>query len=205
MVEIKFDPVKTALIVIDMQKHFVDNEKDFPEFYRNVRADHIIENIAALISATRKLSMPIVFIKMGHRADFSDVPRSLTDAGIRKELNNVIEGTTGFEVIKELKPLPGDYQVQKRRPGAFYSTDLELLLRSRNIDTLLITGCMTGACVANTVLQARERDFHIIVISDGCASLIKESHEYWMKNMYPRSGRVRITADLITALNAMKK
>ena len=198
-------PNKTALIVIDMQKKSLEGKDPFfAEFQELVRSELLIENNAVLIAAVRDAGMPVVFARNSNRRDLSDATPIIRDMVRAKEMHDY-ENTPEAEIVDKLKPLDSDYIVRKRRSGAFTNTDLELLLRVQNVDTLLITGIMTGACVATTVIQARERDFNVIVVSDCCASMTKERHDHWMKNEFPRSGRVRTMAQVITAVNSLKK
>lgn len=199
MSETAIDVNRTALLVIDMQNHFLkDKNGFFSELNKQAVSNRVISNLEKVISAARYVDIPVIYMKAGHRKDLSDVVETITDLKHTKQMPMIIEGTPGAEIIDELKPSPDDYVIAKRRHGAFYNTDLELLLRTRHIDTLLVTGVLTDACVANTTMEARNRDFHIIILSDCCASMTKERHEYWINNIFPRYGRVR-TSDEITS------
>ena len=148
--------------------------------------------------------MPVVFICNISRKDGADSVPSITDSSLQGSApsykESVVEGTAGAGVVEELKPAPGDYTVHKRRSNGFYGTDLELLLRSRGIDTLIFTGIVTDGCVAATVQGARDRDFNIIVVSDCCATENAEDDEYFLKKVFPRKGRVRTSDEVIAAI-----
>lgn len=201
MAETKVELNKTALLVIDMQNSFVkDKEGFFAELYKLLQSNRVVDNIAKVIKAARRVGIPIMYTKAGHRKDHSDVAQTIIDLEPSKKMSIIVEGTPEAEIVDELKPSADDYIITKRRHGAFYNTDLELLLRSRRLDTLIVTGVLTDACVADTVTGARERDFHVIILSDCCASMTKERHEYWISNVFPRKGRVRTSDEIVAVL-----
>jgi nicotinamidase-related amidase len=201
MSEIMLDTKKTAYIVVDMQKHFVNSREGFlAALYDIVRSDHIIENTVKLMAACRKSGIHVFHITVAHKSDRSDVVPTLIDENL-SNMPVLPEGSNDAQIIDELKPLPGEDIIIKRRHGAFYNTELELLLRAREIDTVLVSGVLTDACVANTVWQAWERDFNVILVSDCCATRTRERHIYWIKNIFPRTSRVRNTEEVVKAIN----
>ena len=202
MIETKIDVTKTGLIIIDMQNVFV-KAKDglLADFSNRIRSIRIIENIAKVIKMARKVRMPIIFIKFAHRRDYADVVYTITDMKGDKKRPKVVEGTHEAEIIHELEPFTDDDIITKRRNNAFYNTDLELLLRSRGIDTLIVAGVLTDSCVNDTVIGARERDYHVIVLSDCCAAKTEERQQYWIKNIFPLRGRVRTSSEIIEAIS----
>jgi nicotinamidase-related amidase len=195
------DPKKTALLIIDMQKHFLDGKNDFfAGVYAQVVKNRVIENIAGLLKAARATKLPVYHITTGHKADRSDVVPTITDMVSTAELPHLVEGTPSAEIVNELKPTDGESIVFKRRHGAFYQTDLELLLKNRGVDTLLFAGVLTDVCVAITFNEARVRDYHVVVLSDCCASSTKERHDYFIENMFPRHARVRTSKEIIEVI-----
>jgi len=208
MLETKIDVGKTALLVIDMQNGFVrSSERPWDELTKVVESTGVIKNIAKVIAAARQVNMPVIFIRLVHLKDRADVVPTITDEMLLGRVHptsksRLVEGTVDAEFVDELKPAMGDPVICKRKPNAFYQTDLELILRSLGIDTVIITGVITDGCVANTARGARERDFHIIVLSDCCVSVEPEDHEYFIKKVFPRRGcgRVRTSDDIIAAM-----
>jgi nicotinamidase-related amidase len=205
MLETKIDVQRTALLVIDMQNDLIKaKEEPFSGVTKMVKSKGVISNIARVIAAARQAKMPIVFIGHVHRKDNADAFPAITDLmlqGLAPPLREaLIEGTPGAYFVDELKPLSGDHIIWKRRSNAFYNSDLELMLRRRRIDTVIITGVVTNGCVANTVRGAQERDLHVIVLSDCCAAMMPEDDEYFIKNAFPRAGRVRTSDEMITVM-----
>jgi len=151
--------------------------------------------------------MPVIFIRLVHLKDRADVVPTITDEMLLGPLppiskSRLVEGTVDAEFVDELNPAEGDPVICKRKPNAFYQTDLELILRSLKIDTVVLTGVITDGCVANTARGARERDFYVIVLSDCCTTMELKDHEYFIKRVFPRRecGRVRTSDEIVAAM-----
>jgi len=205
MLETKMDIKKTALIVIDMQNDLVKvKEEPFDAVTKMVKSKGVISNIAKVIAAARQVVMPIIFTNHVHRKDSADVVPTITDLMLQglapPPREAMIEATPGANIVDELKPAPGDHIIWKRRSNAFYNSDLELMLRSQGIDTVIITGVVTNGCIANTVRGARERDLHVIVISDCCATMMPEDDDYFITKVFPKEGRVRTSDEMVTVI-----
>ena len=152
------DPRITALIVVDMQVDFVSPKGKLfvPEAPRSIPA------IRLLIAKARKARVPVIFTQDWHRGDdpeFSIWP------------SHAVEGTRGARVAPALKPLAKDFFIRKRTYDAFFSTDLDLLLRQKNIQNLVISGTVSNICVLHTAGSARLRGFEITVAADAISSL----------------------------------
>ncbi|MFH1775597.1 MAG: cysteine hydrolase [Chloroflexota bacterium] len=203
--ETNIDPKKTALLVIDMQNDLVATQEKPHDVLTNiVRERGVIANIARVAAAARKAGVLVVIVAQPHKEDYSEFTPPITDEPCpwlsplpRKRL---VEGTPGAEVIAELQPVPGDCFVRKYRRNTFYGTNLEPILRGRGIDTVIISGVLTNGCVAASVGGARERDFQVVVLSDGCAAVDPEAHEFYFKKVFPFTGRVRTAAEVVAAI-----
>lgn len=200
MLETKIDIKKTALLLIDMQNDLIkDDVKEMTE------SKGVIENTVKVLAAARKIRMPVIYANHIHRKDNADVVPTITDwmlLGLAPPPREAyIEGTPGVEIVDELKPAPEDHVISKRRSSAFYNSDLELMLRSRGVNTVIIAGAVTDGCIANTIRAARERDLHIIVLSDCCAAMTSEGDEYFIKNVFPKTGRVRTSDEMAEVLS----
>jgi len=156
--KIFLDPRLTALIVVDMQVDFVSPKGKLfvPEAPKTIRA------IRGLIARARKVRVPVIFTQDWHRSD--DPEFSIWPA-------HAVEGTRGAQVVPELKPMSKDYSIRKRTYDAFFSTDLDLLLRQKNIQNLVITGTVSNICILHTAGSARLRGYEIIVAADAISSL----------------------------------
>ncbi|GGE32440.1 putative isochorismatase family protein YwoC [Pullulanibacillus camelliae] len=183
------DPKKTALVVIDLQKGIV-GMKGQPNDIQSV-----VGNNVKLAKAVRSYGGLVVLVHVDF-IDGQDALNPITDAqggagGERPE---------GFsDIIPELGPEPGDLVITKRNWGAFFGTELDLQLRRRGIETILLTGIATGIGVDTTAREAFQRNYQQIFVEDAMNGLTKEEHEYTIKQLLPKIGRVRATEDVLAA------
>lgn len=162
------DPRRTAVLVIDMQRDFLDPGAPVA----TPGGLDLIPAINRLTARARALGMPVIFTQEMHRADKSDF-------GIELEFEppHCLEGTTGMELADALETAPADYRILgKRRYDAFLGTDLETLLRSLRVENLVVAGVCTDICVASTVQHARNLDIRCYVLRDGTAGTSPERH-----------------------------
>ncbi|MCW4052671.1 MAG: cysteine hydrolase, partial [Candidatus Bathyarchaeota archaeon] len=99
--------------------------------------------------------------------------------------------------LEDLQPEEGDYVITKKRGSAFYNTDLELLLRSSGIRTLIMTGTLTDHCINATVSSATDRDFNVVVVTDGTAAGHQKIQDFWMTRIYPSRAVTATTDELL--------
>jgi len=180
------DTDKAALVIIDMQRDFLE-AGGFGEALGNdvSRLQAAVAPCQATLAAARSLGMLIIHTREGHRPDLSDAPRHKVERGDPKNRIGargpmgriLVRGEPGHDIIPELYPLPDEPVIDKPGKGAFYQTDIELMLRNRGIDTLFICGVTTEVCVNTTVREANDRGFRCVVLSDCCGSYFPEFHE----------------------------
>ena len=205
MLETEIDVGKTALLVIDMQNDLIKVQVG-PGLELTLMAQKkgIIGSTARVIAAARRVGMPVIYSNHVHRADNADTVPTITDQmlqGISEDWSGtLIEGTPGAGVVAELAPVKGDHVINKRKGSAFYATDLELMLRAMGKDTVIMAGVVTNGCIAATVQGARERDFNVIIVSDGCAASLAEDDKHYLTRVFPYSGRVRTSDEVVAAI-----
>ena len=209
--ETKIDKARTAILIIDMQNDLVKDDKGpYRAICELVKEGKVIENISQVVAAARRCGLPIFFVKMLRRADSADVfMGQITDFVLEgvsppmaERAKAIIENTPGSDFAPGLEPQAGDYIIEKRRSSSFCGTDLELLLRRRGIDTLILTGIATSACVESTAREAADRDFNTIVVSDSTADMTREAHDFSLRWTLRRIGRVRSTTEIVEALGS---
>lgn len=159
-------PEKTAMLVVDMQNDFVQEGAlaEIPD------ARAMVPRLNRLLTVCRTHKIPIIYIHHVIRGGEIDAGR-LADL-FEPVRNNqmIIAGTKNVEIYAGLKPQPDDLVVAKPRYSAFYGTDLEAILRSKKIETLIISGTVTNVCCESTARDAFSHDYKVIFLSDGNAT-----------------------------------
>jgi nicotinamidase-related amidase len=180
---VEFD--HAALIIIDMQRDFLEPGGFGETLGNNVSLlQAAVAPLRKVLDAARAAGMLIIHTREGHRPDLSDAPRHKVERGepsLRIGAPGpmgriLVRGEPGHDIIPELYPAAGEPVIDKPGKGAFYQTDLELMLKNREIDTLFVCGVTTEVCVNTTVREANDRGFRCIVLSDCCASYFPEFH-----------------------------
>jgi len=210
------DLSRTALLIIDMQRDFLE-EGGFGEILGNdvTKLQIVIEPIKKLLLAARSYGLMVIHTREGHRADMTDVHpfknekkdkhgnivKSIGETGPMGRI--LIRGEPGHDIISDLYPEKGEPVIDKPGKGSFYATDLDAILAVNNITTLLVCGVTTEVCVHTTVREANDRGKHCIVVSDCCASFFEEFHRVALEMIVAQGGifgSVTDSASIITAL-----
>jgi len=131
-----------------------------------------VERVRGLVAAARAAGVPVVFIQEVHKRTLVDFGRELDGA----EGVHALEGDEATELVEGLEPEPDEYLIRKRRYSAFFGTELELVLRSHGVDTVLLVGGLTDVCVHYTAVDAHQHDYHVRVIEDCVGGSSPEAH-----------------------------
>jgi nicotinamidase-related amidase len=211
---ISFDPARTAFVMIDFQRDFME-PGGFGETLGNDVSllGKAVKPAKALIEAARKLKMLVVHTREGHRPDMADAPPAKVERGTPSARIGapgpmgriLIRGEAGHDIIPELAPAEGEPVVDKPGKGAFYATDLGSILKNRGIDTLIFGGVTTEVCVHTTVREANDRGYRCIVAADACGSYFPEFHEMGLKMIKAQGGIFGWVSDSTRILAALKK
>jgi nicotinamidase-related amidase len=190
-------PSRTALVVIDMQRDFLE-PGGFGETLGNDVSllTKVIKPLGALMSVARRTGMLIIHTREGHRPDLSDAPRAKVERGLPSMRIGapgpmgriLVRGEPGHDIIPALYPEPGEPVIDKPGKGAFYATDLHSILQNRQIETLIVCGVTTEVCVHTTVREANDRGFRCIVPADCCGSYFPEFHEMGLRMIKAQGG-----------------
>ena len=188
--ELHLDSKRLALVVIDLQKGIVG----VPAAPHGSAS--VVANAVRLADACRSRGAYVVLVHVGPSPDGKDALHPATDPQPARP-----PPSPGWdEIVPELGPKPGDHVVRKRQWGAFYGTDLDLQLRRRGIDTIILCGISTNYGVESTARDAYERGYHQIFVEDACSSRAAEDHAFPFRAIFPRIGRVRSTEDVLKSL-----
>jgi nicotinamidase-related amidase len=209
---IEFDASRTALVIIDMQRDFLE-PGGFGETLGNDVSllRDAIAPCGAVLAAARKAGMLVIHTREGHLPDLSDAPPAKIQRGQpSKRIGDygpmgriLIRGEPGHDIIPELYPDFGEVVIDKPGKGAFYATELGDVLQQHNIDTLLVCGVTTEVCVHTTVREGNDRGYRCVVLADCCASYFPEFHEAGLRMVRAQGGIfgwVSASHPLLTAL-----
>ncbi|MGA3138818.1 MAG: isochorismatase family cysteine hydrolase [Xanthobacteraceae bacterium] len=215
--EFVFQLEHVALVVIDMQRDFVD-PGGFGEALGNDVSllRKAIAPTGRVLEAARKAGILVIHTREGHRADLTDLaPAKKARGRLKNGIGDpgpmgriLVQGEYGHDIIDELKPAPGEPVVDKPGKGAFYATDLDTILRTRGIHQLIICGVTTEVCVNTTVREANDRGYDCLVLSDCVASYFPEFQRVALEMIKAQGGIfgwVGASADFLPALAEAKR
>ena len=210
---IALDLSATALLIIDMQRDFME-PGGFGETLGNdvSRLASAVQPIGAVLAAARAMGMLVIHTREGHLPDLSDAPPAKVERGAPSlrigdpgPMGRIlIRGEAGHDIIPELYPLDSEIVIDKPGKGAFYATELGDELQKYGIENLLVCGVTTEVCVNTTVREANDRGYRCVVISDGCASYFPEFHEMGLEMIKAQGGIFGWVADSAAVLKAMQ-
>ncbi len=195
-------PGRTALVVIDPQNDFLHADGWYAK--NGVDVAHMQATIGptrALVAAARARRVPVIWTRHGFRdardaGVFFKLRPFLAEGGLRL-------GTWGYEILAELEPRPEDRIVDKNRLSAFYATNLELVLRALDAETVLFAGVLTNQCVAATSKDAMFRDFKPIVVAEATGTTLPHLHEPALEMIRVGWGEVRGLADALGEIDRL--
>lgn len=200
------DNKKTGLLFFDMLNVYYHGASD--ETKKKMKP--VVDNAVRLMNAARQSDILIYYAMANHRPDGQSRSLIVTDTDMRlrpwpnDECNPTVHGATEGsweqKVIEEIAPRPQDYVIQKYRWSTFHQTYFDLALRSRGIDSLIISGGAVDVGVASTIYAARDLDYNVIVVRDACSNSHEDSMAAFMNTIFPRMGRVRTTDQVLAVL-----
>ena len=207
-----FNPSSTALVIIDMQRDFVE-PGGFGETLGNdvKQLQAVIPPLQAVLAATRDAGLPVIHTREGHRPDLSDCPPAklsrgapsmrIGDPGPKGRI--LIRGEYGHDIIDDLAPLPGELVIDKPGKGSFYATGLDEILKDRGITSLVVTGVTTEVCVHTTVREANDRGYECLVLSDCVGSYFADFQRYGLQMIAAQGGIFGWVAPSASYLSAL--
>jgi len=206
MIELEAEPYpfpfqvdRAALVIIDMQRDFLEPGGFGAALGNDVsRLAGVVGPVRRLLDAARAAGLFVIHTREGHRPDLSDLPAakrrrgrgplSIGDLGPMGRI--LVQGEPGHDIVPELAPASGEPVVDKPGKGAFFATDLDLILSNRGVTQLVICGVTTEVCVNTTAREANDRGYDCLVLSDCTGSYFPEFHEQALRMIQAQTGVV---------------
>ena len=186
------DRQHSALLVMDYQNDILARTGE--------AAQALLDRAASVIAAARAAGLPIIYVVVAFREGYPEVsPRNRSFATM-KASGRLLEGTPGAAIHARVAPQPEDVVVTKRRVGAFSTTDLQTVLRARELTTLILMGVATSGVVLSTARWAADADYDLVVVEDGCLDADDEVHRLLTQKVFPRQAQVVTAAEVSAAL-----
>jgi nicotinamidase-related amidase len=189
MSTLTFEAARTALLVMDFQTPIVERV--------TAGKEALLAAAAAAIAAARDAGVRVIHVVVGFRPGFPEVsPRNQGFSAVKAM------GGVATDIDPRVAPASDGVVVTKHRVSAFMGTDLEMVLRANDIDTLAMCGIATSGVVLSTLRHAADGDYRIVVLEDGCVDMDAEVHACLMRKVFPRQATVTTSAEFVRALAA---
>jgi nicotinamidase-related amidase len=198
--QFSIDPVRSAVLILDYQSAIVS-------IYAGGQQEELLSRAAGVLAQARSCGLAVIYVQVGFRPNLPEIsPRNLLLSAIKSSPRHqqLFQGADGA-IHSAVAPEGDDIIITKRRVNAFVGTDLEMILRAKEIDTLIMFGIATSGVVLSTLLQAADADYRLFVIKDCCADLDQELSNCLVDKLFVRQAIVITASEFIDALGPRLK
>jgi nicotinamidase-related amidase len=189
---IPIEPNRTALLVMDLQSDIVARLGD--------QAAPLLDRAAGVLAAARKAHLLVIYVVVGFRPGYPEISARNASFSAVSQTGRFVVTTPGADIAPAVRPEEGDVVVVKHRVGAFAGTDMEMILRAKGIDTLVLLGIATSGVILSTVRHGADADYRLVVAGDCCADADEEVHRVLTQKVFVRQATVASAAEVTEAL-----
>ncbi|WP_104044436.1 cysteine hydrolase family protein [Arthrobacter sp. ZGTC412] len=201
--ELQLDPARTALVNVHWQQDIVTAQGAFAPFFAEAVQRHgVIDRTRALVEAARESGVPVIWARAAFQAGYPELVMNTGLSHAIKDLNALVEGSPGAQIIEELAPLDSEPVVSHPGTSAFPVTPLDSILRRLGIETVLFTGVATNITVEGTARDAVNLGYHAVIVSDACAAATDAAHEATLET-FSLLGRTATVDEVRAALQGV--
>ena len=190
--KLSIEPKTTALLLMDFQRMVIDSYA--------IDKEALLGRVKRLAVAARNSGAMVIHVVVGFQLGYPEISERNSIFSGLKAAGLLAAGDRTTEIHPELTPQPGDVVVTKQRVSAFTGTNLDMILRSNNIDMLLLTGILTQGVVLSTLRHASDMDYRVVVAADGCSDSDTEVQRVLMEKVFPFQATVATVEEVIRAL-----
>jgi nicotinamidase-related amidase len=186
------DPRRTALLVMDFQRTIVERIAPDPAA--------LLDRTARLLAAARAAGVRVIFVGVGFREGYPEVSARNQSFATIRTTGAFLSSAAGSEIHPAVAPAQGEVVVTKHRVSAFAGTDLDMILRANDVDTLVLAGIATSGVVLSTTRHAADADYRLVIVRDCCADADEEVHRVLSEKVFPRQATVMTAEALMKSL-----
>jgi nicotinamidase-related amidase len=183
---------RPALLVMDIEPAILER-------FDGEGGPELLERLAEATDAAREAGVPVIYVRVAFREGHPEISARNRTFSALSDAGGLTESDAATQVHPAVAPQPGDLTVVKKRISAFAGSDLDLLLRAGEIDTLVLTGVSTSGVVLSTIREAADRDFALVVLADGCLDGDPEVHRVLTEKVFPRQADVMTVEEWVAA------
>jgi nicotinamidase-related amidase len=197
------DPSRTAVIAVHLQNDIAGNGAFAPFFRAEVERAGVIPAVARVLDAARAEGATVVYTRVAWQPGYPDLVANSPLLSMVVQQNCLVDGTPGAAIVDELAPQAGDLVVTHQRPGGFYASPLDVLLRGAGVDTAVFVGVATNVSVEGMARGASDRGYRTIVVSDACSAATEAAHAASLESL-GLLAEITTADELVAALTTQK-